>query len=57
MSYAFHHIKQIVKPYLDDLPAYSMRRQYHPTHLRAIFLRCRYSRIRLNPHKYVFCEE
>jgi hypothetical protein len=34
-----------------------MHRQDHPTHLRAIFLRCRYYRIRLNPHKCVFCVE
>jgi hypothetical protein len=57
MSYAFHDIKHIVQPYLDDLPVHSMRRQDHPTHLRAIFVRCRYYRIRLNPHKCVFCVE
>jgi hypothetical protein len=33
MSYAFHDIKHIVQPYLDDLPAHSMRRVDHPTHL------------------------
>jgi hypothetical protein len=33
MSYYFHDIKHIVQPYLDDLPAHSMRRQDHPTHL------------------------
>ena len=38
MSYTFYDIKHIVKPYLDDLPAHSMRRQDHPTHLRAIFM-------------------
>jgi hypothetical protein len=38
MSYAFHDIKHIVQPYLDDLPMHSMRRQDHLTHLRAIFL-------------------
>ena len=38
MSYAFHDIKRIVHPYLDDLLAYSLRRQDHPTHLRAIFM-------------------
>jgi hypothetical protein len=27
MSYAFHDIKYIVQPYLDDLPMHSMRRQ------------------------------
>jgi hypothetical protein len=57
MSYAFHDIKHIVQPYLDDLPVHSMHRQDHPTHLRAIFVRCRYYRIRLNPHKCVFCVE
>jgi hypothetical protein len=57
MSYAFHDIKHIVQPYLDDLPAHSMRRIDHPMHLRAIFVRCRFYRIRLNPHKCVFCVE
>jgi hypothetical protein len=37
MSYAFHDIKHIVQPYLDDLPTHSIRRVDHPTHLRAIF--------------------
>jgi hypothetical protein len=55
MSYDFHDIKHIVQPYLDDLPTHSMHRQDHPTHLQAIFLRCRYYRIQLNPHKCVFC--
>jgi hypothetical protein len=57
MSYAFHDIKHIVKPYLDDLPAHSMRWVDHPIHLRAIFLHCRFYHIRLNPHKCVFCVE
>ena len=57
MSYAFHDIKQIVQPYLDDLPAHSSRRANHLTHLRAIFMRCRHYRIRLNPHKCIFCVE
>jgi hypothetical protein len=57
MSYAFHDIRHIVQPYLDDLPAHSAKRQDHPTHLREIFLRCRHYRIRLNPHKCVFCVE
>ena len=39
MSYAFHDIKHIVEPYLDDLPAHSQRQEYHPSHLRDIFLR------------------
>ena len=29
----------------------------HPTHLRTIFLRCRFYHICLNPHKCVFCVE
>jgi hypothetical protein len=57
MSYAFHDIKHIVQPYLDNLPAHSMRRVDHPTHLQAIFVRCRFYRIRLNPHMCIFCVE
>jgi hypothetical protein len=57
MSYAFCDIKHIVQPYLDDLPTHSMRCQDHPTHIRAIFLRCRYYCIHLNAHKCVFCVE
>jgi hypothetical protein len=34
MSYAIHDIKHIVQPYLDDLPAHSILRVDHPTHLR-----------------------
>jgi hypothetical protein len=57
MSYAFHDIKHIVQPYLDDLPAHSMHRVDHPTHLRAIFVRYQFYCIHLNPHKCVFCVE
>jgi hypothetical protein len=57
MSYAFHDIKHIVQPYLDDLPAHSMRRVDHPKHLPTIFVRCQFYCIRLNPHKCVFCME
>jgi hypothetical protein len=57
MYYDFHDIKHIVQPYLDDLPAHSMCQVDHPTHLRAIFVRCRFYRIRLNPHKCIFCVE
>jgi hypothetical protein len=53
----FHDINHIVQPYLDDLPAHSMHRVDHPIHLHAIFLRCRFYHIRLNPHKCVFCVE
>ena len=38
MSYAFHDIKHIVEPYLDDLPAHSSHREDHLKHPRAIFL-------------------
>ena len=54
MSYAFHDIKTIVQPYLDDLPAKSRRRQDHLNHLRQIFVHSRYYHIRLNPHKCIF---
>ena len=37
MNFAFHDIKAIVKPYLDDLPAHSCKRIDHPDHLRLIF--------------------
>jgi hypothetical protein len=57
MPYAFHNIKHIVQPYLDDHPMHSTRHSDHPTHLQAIFLCCRFYRICLNPHKCVFCVE
>eukprot|EP00253_Pinus_taeda_P028642 PITA_28642 len=55
MNYAFHDIKNIVEPYLDDLPAHSQKHTDHSRHLRAIFICCRHYKIRLNPHKCVFC--
>jgi len=55
MSCAFHDIKHIVQPYLDDLLAHSMKRKDHPLHLKAIFIRCGHYNIRLNLHKCVFC--
>ena len=57
MNFSFHDIKAIVEPYLDDLPAHSPKRIDHPNHLRLIFERCIYNKIRLNPHKCVFCVE
>jgi hypothetical protein len=54
MSYAFHDIKHIAELYLDDLLTHSLNRSDHIDHLRAIFLRCRFYRIRLNPHKCIF---
>ena len=40
MNYAFHDIKHIIQPYLDDLPAHSWKQADHLQRLRAIFLRC-----------------
>ena len=57
MSNAFHDIKHVVEPYLDDLPTHSKQWDIHVDHLRAVFLRCRHFNICLNPHKFVFCVE
>ena len=57
MSYAFHDIKHIMEPYLDDLVAHSQQWEDHPGHLRDILLRCHHYNIWLNPHKCVFCVE
>jgi hypothetical protein len=55
MSFVFHDLKHIVESYLDDLASHSRKRTDHPMHLRLIFKRCRYFRIRLNPNKCSFC--
>jgi len=57
MSYAFHDIKHIVEPYLNDLPTHSSHRRDHIGQLRAIFLRCQFYHIRLSPHKCIFSIE
>jgi hypothetical protein len=57
MSYTFHDIKHIARPYLDDLPAHSLNRSNHIDHLRAIFLQCSFYCICLNPHKFIFTVE
>ena len=54
MSYAFHDIKNVVEPYLDDLPAHSKQRDIHVDHLRAMFLWCHHFNICLNPHNVFF---
>lgn len=54
MSYTFHDIKHIVQPYLDNLPAHSMKWQDHLLHLKAILIRFRDYNIHLNPPKCVF---
>jgi hypothetical protein len=55
MNFVFHDLKYIVKVYLDDLATHSRKRVDHVTHLRLVFERCCYYRIRLNPHKCIFC--
>jgi hypothetical protein len=55
MTFAFHDLKHIVEAYLDDLAAHSRKRVDHPKHLRLVFEICRHYRIRLNPHKCIFC--
>jgi hypothetical protein len=57
MSYDFHDIKHIAEPYLDNLPAHSSNQSDHVDHLRVIFLRCRFYRILLEPHKCIFVIE
>jgi hypothetical protein len=54
MTFSFHDLKHIVKDYLDDLAAHSPKRVDHVTHLRMVFERCCYYRIRLNHHKCIF---
>jgi len=55
MTFNFHDLKHIVEAYLDDLSAHSHKRVDHVIHLWLVFERCRYYRIRLNPHKCIFC--
>jgi hypothetical protein len=55
MTFAFHNLKHIVKAYLDDPVAHSRKRVDYVTHLQLVFERCRHYRIRLNPHKCIFC--
>eukprot|EP00253_Pinus_taeda_P002196 PITA_02196 len=54
MNYAFHDIKNIVQPYLDNLLAHLRKQTDHLWHLRVIFLHCQHYKIRLNPHKCLF---
>jgi hypothetical protein len=55
MNLAFHDIKHIVEAYLDDIATHSRKRVDHPKNLRLVFERCHHYRIRLNPHKCIFC--
>ena len=50
MLYAFHDIKHVVEPYLDDLLAHSKQRDIHVEHLRGVLLWCHHFSIRLIPH-------
>ena len=40
MTLIFHHLKMIIKVYLDDLATHSHLRVRHPYHLRLVFERC-----------------
>jgi hypothetical protein len=55
MTFAFDNLKHIIKAYLDDLVAHSRKRADHIIHLHLVFEICHYYRIRLNPHKCIFC--
>jgi hypothetical protein len=55
MTFTFHDLKHIVEAYLDDLVAHSRKRADQSIDLQLVFERCRYYRIRLNPHKCIFC--
>jgi hypothetical protein len=55
MTFTFHKLKHIFEAYLDDLTAHSHKRVDHVMHLHLVFERCCYYRIRLNPHKCIFC--
>ena len=54
MNFSLNDIKNIVEPYLDDLPAHSCKRKNHPDHICMIFEWCRHYNIISNPHKCVF---
>ena len=48
IPYAFHENKKIVKAYIYDLTSISRKRVEHPKHLKFVFDRCRYYKIRLD---------
>ena len=54
MSYDFYDIKHVIEAYMDDLAARSRKRIDHPKHLRLIFERCHFYKIRLNLNKCAF---
>jgi hypothetical protein len=55
MTFSLHDLKHIGKSYLDDIFAHPRKRVDHVTHLQHVFKTCHYYRIRLNPHKCIFC--
>ena len=55
MTLIFHDLKTIIELYLDDLTAHSCLRVHHPYHLILVFEICRHYRVRLSPHKCIFC--
>ena len=50
-------INKSIVLYLDDITVYSKIREEHIPHLKAIFERCRWYRISLNPKKSIFYME
>jgi hypothetical protein len=55
MTFTFYDFKHIFESYLDDIVAHSRKRVDHHKHLQIVFERCCHYRIRLNPHKCIFC--
>jgi len=55
MMFSFHDLKHIVEAYLYDLATHSHKRAHHLLHLHLVSKRCHFYRIRLNPHKCIFC--
>jgi hypothetical protein len=53
--FSFHNMKHTMEIYFDDLTTHSRKRTQHLLHLLLVFERCRYYRIWLNLHKYIFC--
>jgi hypothetical protein len=50
-------INKFVLFYLDDITVYSKKIEDHVQHLKAIFERCQWYRISLNPNKSIFSIE
>ena len=58
MDIAFRGLlNKFVVVYLDDIMVYSKTREQHIPHLKAIFERCRWYGISLNPKKSIFSME